>query len=142
MTFHQDFTRALSADVASTLGLPVEAVYMGRQAQKVTRQGLEVWVQPGGTEPVGRGLTFHTYDLHVRLKTKRQADGTGAEQLEVVRDAIDLLRERYDGRRPFVQAVPALVATQADEQTPDEDEDDQDMLTAVLRVRALEAPHG
>ncbi len=138
MSFHADFTTELRKDLATALGLPADAVYLGRQSRKVTRQGLEVWIRPGGTEPVSRDLTFHTYDLHVRLKTKREGDLTGAEQLEVIRTALDGLRERLDGRRPFAAKVPALIATQADEQSADEDEDDQDVLTAVLRVRALE----
>lgn len=138
MSFHAEFTTELRKDLATALGLPTDAVYVGRQPRKVARQGFEVWIRPGGTEPVGRGLTFHTYDVHVRLKTKREGDLTGAEQLEVVRDALDGLRERLDGLRPFAKKVPSLVATQADEQSADEDEDDQDVLTAVLRVRALE----
>ena len=138
MSFNDEFMTELSSDLASALGLPADAVYVGRQPRKVTRQGLEVWIRPGGTEPVGRGLTFHTYDVHLRLKTKREGDLTGADQLEVIRAALDGLRERLDGRRPFAQKVPTLIATQADEQSADEDEDDQDVLTAVLRVRALE----
>jgi len=139
MSFQSDFARELRVDMARVLGLPAEAVYLGREPQKVARQGFEVWVRPGGTEAVGQGLTFHTFDVHVRVKTKREADGTGAEQLEVVRDALDTLRERLDGARPFALVVPALVAVAADEVDADRDPDDQDVLTAVLRVRALES---
>lgn len=138
MSFHDDFTLQLRADVANALGLPAAAVYVGRDPQKVTRQGLEVWVQPAGTEAVGRGLTFHVFDLHVRLKTKREGDLTGAQQLEVVREAVADLRLRLDGTRPFARALPTLVAVQVDETDADHDPEDQDLLDAALRVKALE----
>ncbi|MCO5171156.1 MAG: hypothetical protein M9894_33040 [Planctomycetes bacterium] len=138
MSFTDDFTRELRADLANTLGLPAGAVYLGREPQKVTRQGLEVWVRPAGAEAVGPYLTFHTFEVHVRLKARREGDGTGAEQLEVVRPALDALRLRLDGARPYARAVPTLVAVQADEVDTDRDPSDPDVLDAVLRVKALE----
>lgn len=138
MSFTDDFTLQLRADLANVVGVPASAVYLGREPQKVTRQGLEVWIRPAGTEPVGRGTTFHIFEVHLRLKARREGDGTGAEQLEIVRGAIDILRLRLDGTRPYARAVPTLIAVQAEELDADRDPGDQDVLDAVLRVKALE----
>ena len=142
MSFHDDLVLQLRADVARALGLPAAAVYSGRQPQKVTRAGLEVWLRPLETEPHGRGggdqVKVHPYEVHVRLKTRREQSQTGGDQLDQVRAALELLRERYDGTRPFVTALPDLVAVQVEEGSVDDDPEEDDLMDGTLILRVLE----
>jgi len=142
VSFHDDLVLQLRADVARALSLPAAAVYVGRQPQKVTRTGLEVWLRPLETEPHGRGggdqVKVHPYEVHVRLKARREQSQTGADQLDRVRAALEVLRERYDGARPFAAAVPDLIAVHAEEGSVDEDPDDDDLLDGTLVLRVLE----
>lgn len=142
MSFHEDFLLQLRADLAQALGLPAAAVYAGRQPQKVTRTGLEVWLRPRETEHHGRGggnqLTVHPFEIHLRLHTRREGDQTGAAQLEEVTTQLDLLRERYDGTRPFAAALPGLVALQVEQASVDPDPDHEDLLDGTLVLRAVE----
>ena len=142
MSFHDDLVLQLRADVASALRLPAAAVYGGRQPQKVTRTGLEVWIRPQETEPHGRGggdqVKVHPYEVHVRLKARREQSQTGVDQLDEVRAALELLRARYDGARPFAAALPDLLAVQVEEGSVDEDPDEDDLLDGTLILRFLE----
>lgn len=142
MSFHDDLLLQLRADVASTLGLSAAAVYGGRQPQKVTRVGLEVWIRPQETEPHGRGggdqVKVHPYEVHVRIKSRREQSQTGVDQLDRVREALALLRQRYDGTRPFAAALPDLIAVHAEEGSVDEDPGDDDLLDGTLVLRVLE----
>lgn len=142
MSFQDDFTLQLRADLAQALALPAAAVYVGRQAQKVTRTGLEVWVRPRAPEQPARGtgdpVKVHPFEVHVRLRSLREENQTGGRQLEEIQAALALLRERYDGARPFVQALPDLVALSVEDVNLDEDPDDPDLLDGVLLLRALE----
>ncbi|HBP17411.1 MAG TPA: hypothetical protein DEA08_06425 [Planctomycetes bacterium] len=142
MSFHDDFVLQLRADLAQALQLPAAAVYAGRQPQKVTRTGLEVWVRPLEVEPHGRGggdqVKVRPYEVHVRLKERREQSQTGAEQLDRVRAALDLLGGRYDGARPFAPALPDLLALQVEEGSVDHDAGEDDVLEGTLVLRALE----
>jgi len=142
VSFHDDLVLQLRADVARALSLPAAAVYAGRQPQKVTRTGLEVWLRPLETEPHGRGggdqIKVQPYEVHVRLNARRDQSHTGGDQLERIRAALELLRERYDGTRPFAAALPDLVAVQVEEGTVDEDPDEDDLLDGTLVLRVLE----
>ena len=142
MSFHDDLVLQLRADMAQALSIPAAAVYGGREPQKVTRQGLEVWILPLQTEQRGRGggdqVKIHPYELHVRLKARREGDKTGAIQLDTVRQALETLRERYDGTRPFASALPSLIAVQVEEASLDDDAGDDDLLDGALLLRALE----
>jgi len=142
VSFHDDLVLQLRGDVARALSLPAAAVYAGRQPQKVARTGLEVWLRPLETEPHGRGggdqVKVHPYQVHVRLKARREQSQTGADQLDRVREALELLAERYDGTRPFAAALPDLIAIQAEEGSVDEDPDDDDLLDGTLVLRVLE----
>ena len=142
MSFQDDFTLQLRADLAQALALPAAAVYVGRQAQKVTRTGLEVWVRPRAAEQPARAsgdpVKVHPFEVHVRLKTRREENQTGGNQLEEVQATLDVLCERYDGARPFVQALPDLVALSVEDVNLDEDPEEPDLLDGVLILRALE----
>ncbi len=142
MSFHDDLVLQLRADLAQALSVPAIAVYAGREPQKVTRQGLEVWILPLQTEQRGRGggdqVKVHPYELHVRLKARREGDKTGAAQLDTVRQALETLRQRYDGTRPFASALPSLIAVQVEEASLDDDAGDDDLLDGALLLRALE----
>ena len=76
MSFHEDLIPLFKRDLAAVLAVVPDAIYVGDQPQKITRQGLEVWVEPGagGVAQVG-ALKVHPYVLHVRLKTRRGAKG-------------------------------------------------------------------
>ncbi len=142
MSLHEDFLLQLRADIARALSLPAAAVYSGRQAQKMTRTGLEVWIRPLETEPHGRGggdqVKVHPYQIHLRLKTRRDQSQTGGEQLDQIRGALELLTGRYDGTRPFAAALPDLIAIQVEEGSIDEDPSDDDLLDGTLVLRVLE----
>jgi hypothetical protein len=142
VSFHEDLLLQLRADLAQALSVPAAAVYVGREPQKITRQGLEVWIHALQTEQRGRGggdqVKLHPYELHVRLKTRREGDKTGVSQLDTVRRALESLRERYDGTRPFVAALPALIAVQVEEASLDDDAGDDDLLDGALLLRVLE----
>ena len=128
--------------MAQALSLPAAAVYTGRAPQKVTRSGLEVWLRPRETEHHGRGgghqLKVHPYELHLRLRTRREGDQTGATQLEEVAGHLAHLRERYDGTRPFAGALPALVGLQVEQTSVDADPEQEDLLDGTLVLRAVE----
>lgn len=142
MSFHEDLVLQLRADLAQALSLPAAAVYSGREPQKVTRHGFEVWIRVLETEQRGRGggdqVKVHPYELHVRLKARRDGGKTGAAQLDLVRQVLAALRERYDGTRPFAAALPALIAVQVEESTLDDDPNDDDLLDGSLVLRVLE----
>lgn len=142
MSFHDDLLLQLRADLARALAIPAAAIYAGREPQKVTRQGLEVWIHPLQSEQHGRGggdqVKVHPYEVHVRLKARREGDQTGAAQLDLVRQLLAALRERYDGTRPFAAALPALIALQAEEASLDDDVGDDDLLDGALLLRVLE----
>ena len=137
MSFADDFLLQLRADLAQVLGLPAAAIYMGREPQKITRVGFEVWVKPLTMEPQGQ-VKVHSFEVHVRLRTRREENQTGASQLDAVRITLDDLRERFDATRPFVAALPGLVAVQADPGTLDDDPDEPDLIDGTLVLRALE----
>ncbi len=137
MSFRDDLTLQLRADLAQALGLPAAAVYCGREPQKVTRAGIEVWLRPLPVDPQG-AVKVHPVEVHVRLKGRREQDHTGAAQLDQVHDLLDRLRARYDATRPFVGALPTLVAVQADVGALDADPDDDDLLDGALTLKVLE----
>jgi len=138
MTFHEDFTLQLRANLADTLGLPSALIYVARQPQRPSKPGLEVWIEPDAVpEFLGLRSALHTYLVHFRVTPKPQPDGTGAEQLERIQDALEGLRKQLDAPSPFARAVPALLVLQVAElRGLDED----DVLAAVLRIRVLELP--
>ena len=137
MSFARDLLRELEADLAQALGLPTEAVYTGRAPQRVGRQGLEVWVRPRETERRGF-VTVHPLEVHLRLKRLKQGDQTGGGQLGQVLELVELLRRRYDGTRPFVPALPDLVAVAVEEAGLDEEPADDGLLQSGLVLRVLE----
>ncbi len=137
MTFFADFLQELTADVGRALQLQPTAIYLGREPQKVQRQGFEVWVKPEAVETQA-ATRLHTLDLHVRLRARREGNLSGGVQLGSVLDAIARLRDRYDGLRPFSQTVPALVALEAEAGPLDTDPEDADVLDGALRLKALE----
>lgn len=137
MSFADDFLLQLRAELAQVLGLPAAAIYIGREPQKVTRVGFEVWVKPLPVEPQGQ-VKVHPFELHVRLRSRREENQTGASQLDAVQVSLDDLRERFDATRPFVAALPSLVAVQADAGTLDDDPDDPDLIDGTLVLRVLE----
>lgn len=137
MTFIAALLAELKADVARAFNLPAAAVYHGREPQKVQRLGFEVWIRHTGAEPAAH-TCLHTLEVHLRMKSRREADQTGAEQASAMAEGLTQLRERYDGLRPFAAALPALVATEADVADVDHEPDDQDVLDGALRLRALE----
>lgn len=136
-TFHEDFTLQLRADLALALGLPSAAVYVGLDPQRVARPGLEVWIRPAGVEPAP-GLRLHRYEVHARLRSRREGDQTGAAQSSAVLRALATLSARYEGARPFVRAVPTLVAIEVGEHGLEEAGDD--VLDGRLLLRVGERP--
>lgn len=142
MSFLQTLTPLLLADLAQLLGLPHDSVYLGREPQKVARAGLEVWVRPQEGESLARGgghqLRAHALEVHVRLKTLREADQTGADQLGQVQATLEQVRARYDGARPFVQDLPDLIAVHVEELSTDEDPSVSGTLAGSLLLRVLE----
>ena len=136
-TFTEDFFRELNAELAQVLGLPATAIYTGREPQKVTRTGFEVWVKPLPMEPHPQ-IKVHMFEVHVRLRTRREENQTGADQQDAVAVKLDDLRERFDGTRPFVAAIPSLVAVQVDPGTLDTDPDEPDLMEGTVVVRVLE----
>ena len=142
MSFRADFVLQLRADLAQALGLPARAVYQGREPQKITRTGVEVWIRPLETEPHGRGggdqVKVHPFEVHVRLKARRDQSQTGGNQLDPVSDALALLRARYDGARPFVGALPDLLAIQTEDGSVDDDPEEDHVLDGSLVLRVLE----
>ncbi|MCA8922262.1 MAG: hypothetical protein KDD82_10665 [Planctomycetes bacterium] len=137
MSFVRDLLRELEADLAQALGLPAESVYTGRAPQRITRQGLEVWLRPRETEQRG-SVTVHPLEVHLRLKRLKEGDQTGGGQLGQVLELVELLRRRYDGARPFARALPALVAIQVTEAGLDEEPADDGLLQSGLALRVLE----
>ncbi len=137
MSFEDDLLLQLRADLAQLLALPAEAIKVGRDPQKVTRQGIEVWIRPTGSEQLGP-VRLHRYELHVRLQARREGDQTGSAQLGPVVRAIDAIRNRYDGARPFARAIPALVATEVEDQRFDPDAGDKDLLDALVTLKVGE----
>lgn len=135
-TFHDDFTLQLRADLAVALGLPSAAVYLGLDPQKVTRPGFEVWIRPGAAE-LGGCLRVHRYEIHVRFKSRREGDHTGAVQASTVIRALGVISERYEGARPFVRAVPSIVAIEVGEHAIGQDRD-EDLLDGYLVLKVGE----
>ena len=90
MSFHEDLIPLFKRDLAAVLAIVPDAIYVGDQPQKITRQGLEVWVEPGagGVAQVG-ALKVHPFVLHVRLKTRRGPSLTGADEIARVRSALE-----------------------------------------------------
>ena len=136
-TFTEDFLLQLRAELARVLGLPAAAIYTGREPQKVTRVGFEVWVKTLPLEPHPE-IKVHMFEVHVRLRSRREENQTGADQQDAVAVKLDDLRERFDGTRPFVAAIPSLVAVQVDPGTLDNDPDDSDLIDGTLVLRVLE----
>lgn len=136
MSFHSDVVLQVRAELARLLGLPAEAVYVGDRAQKVPRQGLEVWIEPQDVEAPEAGLKLHPYQLHLRLKARRGADQTGEELVEKIKQSAEQVRRRFDGSRPYAQAVPRLLAVQAEEGSVVEAEDG--LLECTLRLGFVE----
>lgn len=136
MSFHSDLMLQLRADLAQQLGLSAQAVYVGDRPQKVTRQGLEVWIEPQDIEAPEPGLNLHPYDVHVRLKARRSGSQTGEEQVELLKEQAEVVRWRYDGSRLFHRAVPRLLASKAEEGRVGEGEDD--VLEGTVRVSFVE----
>lgn len=137
MSFREDFLRELRGELAQVLGLSAAAIYTGREPQKVTRTGFEVWVKTLPMEPHAH-FKIHMFEVHVRLRTRREENQTGADQQDALAPKLDDLRERFDGKRPFVGALPSLVATQVDPGSLDDDPDDPDLLDGTLVLRVLE----
>ena len=137
MSFQEDFLLQLRADLAQLLGLPAAAIYAGRDPQKVTRVGFEVWVKSMPVEPQGQ-VKVHAFEVHVRLRSRREESQTGASQLRAVQLTLDDLCDRFDGTRPFVTAVPALVAVQAEVGNLDADPEEPDLLDGTLTLRVVE----
>lgn len=136
-TFTEDFLLQLRAELARVLGLPAAAIYTGRAPQKVTRTGLEVWVKRLPMEPHAV-IKVHMFEVHVRLRSRREENQTGADQQDAVAVKLDDVRRHFDGTRPFVAALPSLVAVQVDPGTLDDDPDDPDLLDGTLVLRVLE----
>ena len=136
-TFTEDFLLQLKAELAQLLSLPAAAIYTGREPQKVTRTGFEVWVKTLPMEPHAQ-IKVHMFEVHVRLRSRREENQTGADQQDAVAVKLDDLRERFDGTRPFVAAIPSLVAVQVDPGTLDNDPDDSDLIDGTLVLRVLE----
>ena len=136
-TFTKDYFRELKAELAQVFGLPAAAIYTGREPQKVTRTGLEVWVRPLPMEPHPY-FKIHMFEVHLRLRSRREENQTGADQLDAVAAKLDVLRERFDGTRPFVAAIPSLVAVQVDPGTLDTDPDEPDLMEGTAFLRVLE----
>ncbi len=136
-TFTEDFLLQLRADVAQLTGLPAAAIYAGREPQKITRIGFEVWLKPLPVQ-VADQVKIHLFEVHVRLRSRREESQTGAGQLDAVLAILDDLRDRLDGTRPFVTALPSLVAVHADTGTLDDDPDEPDLLDGVLILRVME----
>ena len=136
-TFTEDFLLQLRAELARVLGLPAAAIYTGREPQKVTRVGFEVWVKPLPMEPHPY-FRIHLFEVHVRLKSRREENQTGADQQDAVAVKLDDVREHFDGKRPFVGALPSLVAVQVDPGTLDADPDDPDLLDGTVVLRVME----
>lgn len=137
MSFQDDVLLQLRADLAQLLGLPAAAIYSGREPQKVTRVGFEVWVKPMPVEPQGQ-VKVHAFEVHVRLRSRREENQTGASQLDAVQLTLDDLCDRFDGTRPYVTAVPALVAVQAEVGSLDADPDEPDLIDGTLTLRVVE----
>lgn len=135
MSFHTDLMLQLKADLAQLFTLPAEAVYVGDQPQKITRAGLEVWIEPKETERAERSSWIHNYVVHVRLKTKRAGDLAGGEVVESLKTFTERVRVHYDGTRPFIAAVPSLLAVEADESGV---ENDDSVIDASVRLRFVE----
>lgn len=123
-SFHEDLVLQLRADLARAFNLPAGAVYEGDRPQKVTRIGMEVWIKPSETEPAESNLKVHPYEVHVRLKGRRAGDQAGALLSQAMKEHLQAVRQRYDGRRPFVAAIATLVACKAEERQIQEPEDD------------------
>lgn len=100
----------LHADLAAALGVSPDAVYLGEQPQRVQRGGLEVWIEPTGSERPEVDTVLLRYELRLRLKTRPGARRTGAEPALTLRQHAETLRERYDGTRAFANEVPQVVA--------------------------------
>lgn len=137
MSFQEDFLLQLKAELARVLGLSAAAIYSGREPQKVTRAGFEAWVKPLDMEPHPQ-IKVHMFEVHLRLRTRREENQTGADQLDAVAVKLDDVRERFDGTRPFVAAIPSLVAVQVDPGTLDADPDDPDLVDGTVVLRVLE----
>ncbi|HBP21952.1 MAG TPA: hypothetical protein DEA08_29725 [Planctomycetes bacterium] len=139
MSFHEDLIPLFKRDLAAVLAVVPDAIYVGDQPQKITRQGLEVWVEPGagGVAQVG-ALKVHPYVLHVRLKTRRGPSLTGADEIARVRSALETLQARYDGARPFVADLPLLLAVQAEGSSVETDPE-SGALDGSLQLKLLEA---
>ena len=136
-TFTEDFLLQLKAELAQLLSLPAAAIYTGREPQKVTRTGFEVWVKPLPMEPHPY-FKIHMFEVHLRLRSRREENQTGADQQDAVAVKLDLLRARLDGTRPFVAAIPSLVAVQVDPGPLDTDPDEPDLLEGTVVLRVLE----
>ena len=139
MSFHEELLPLLRGDLAAALSLPPEAIYAGDQPQRVTRQGLEIWVEagPGGAALAG-ALTVHPYSLHVRLKTRRGPNLTGADEISAIKRALETIRSRYDGTRPFAASLRSLIAAQVEGESVSADSE-SGVLEGNLQLKLLEA---
>jgi len=142
VSFRSDFLVQLRADLAQVLSIPAAAVYPGRAPQKVSRVGLEVWIQSHEDESHAQGggsqVRVHPFAIHLRLKSRRESNLTGAAQLTQVHELLETLHQRYAGTRPFALALPDLIAIEVEEGSVDEDPEDSDLLNGSLVLRVLE----
>lgn len=123
MSFHTSVAAAWPADLVSAGVVAAEAdVYTGRQPEAVTRTTLSVWLERLNADAAGEGVTQHPYLVHVRSGIgNKGGNQAGQAQLEAVEAALETVRERYDGKQPFVATVTTILAVEAGEVSADLD---------------------
>lgn len=143
MSFHSDLMLQLRADIATALsGIGADQVYAGRRSQKTPSEAGEVWIEAQPAENRARGGgnadQVHVYRVHRRVKEGADSQQIGDGQLDTLKADLETLRQRWNGTRPFVGALPNLVAMQVGEASVDEDPDDLGLLDGYLELRVLE----
>lgn len=109
MSVRETLEAALVGQLSAALQLPVSAVYAGEQSQAIQRMGLEVWLEPDGSEQPAPGTRVVRYRVHLRRRVVlRPARTIGPEGGALRRVAEDLV-EQLDGTRPFADRLPQLV---------------------------------
>jgi len=140
VSFHDELIPLLTADLAQAFGVPEEAIYVGDRPQKVTRQGLEVWIEPDVMGVFLRGgYVQHPYRIHLRVKIGRAHAKTGQVPVTRILNHTRELVDRYSGERPFWDQLPSLVTAQADGTGLERDDEQPDVLDGFVLFRFLEA---